>query len=160
MSGPQSLRSAKDKDKEKDKSGPASAVAKSHTTDHTPVKGGQLIQTKITDRKSQGSSVVPGKSVTNKNILIAEKGTEPGLVLSPTVEGDPSLKDVFLVVNVCKQTLGELCNQMKGVKEELGLVRQELQKTNERITEAEGRISQIEDDLYPVKQEVKTMKEQ
>ena len=158
MSGPQSLRSAKDK--EKDKSGSGSAAVKLHTTDHTPVKGGQLIQTKITDRKSQGPSVVSGKSATNKNISTAEKETEPGLVLPSTVDGDPSLKDVFSVVNVCKQTLGELCNQMKGVKEELCLVRQELQKTNERITGAEGRISQIEDDLYPVKQEVETMKEQ
>ena len=78
----------------------------------------------------------------------------------PIVEGDPTLKEVLSVVNVCKQTLGELCDQMKGVKEELGLVRHELQKTNERITEAEGRISQIEDDLYPVKKGVKIMKEQ
>ena len=159
MSGPQSLRSAKDKekDKERDKGGPGSAVAKVHT----PVKGGGLIQTKIiTDRKSQGPSVVTGKSVTNKNTPTVEKGIEPGLALIPTVEGDPTLKDVFAVVNICKQTLGELCDQMKGVKVELSLVRQELQKTNERITEAEGRISQIEDDLYPVKQVVKTMEEQ
>lgn len=48
---------------------------------------------------------------------------------------------------------------MKGVKEELSLVRHELQKMVERITAVEGRISQIEADLHPVKQEVKILKD-
>lgn len=72
----------------------------------------------------------------------------------------PTLNDVLLAVNVCKQSLGELCKQMKGIKEELSLVQHNLQKTAERITVVEGRISQIEDDLYPVKQEVKFLKDQ
>lgn len=49
---------------------------------------------------------------------------------------------------------------MKGLKEELSLVRHDLQKTAERITVVERRISQIEDDLYPAKQEVTFLKDQ
>lgn len=78
----------------------------------------------------------------------------------PPAEGELTLKDVLLAVNTCKHLLGELCDQMRGIKEELSLVRHELQKTVERITAAEGRISQIEDDLHPMKQEVKVLKDQ
>ena len=78
----------------------------------------------------------------------------------PISEDAPTIKDVFLVVNECKKALGELCDQMKGVKEELVSVRQELRKTNERISEAEGRISQMEDEMHPLKQDVKHMRSQ
>lgn len=47
--------------------------------------------------------------------------------------------------NACKLSLGELCDQLKGVKEELSLVRHDLQKTVERTTALEGRINQVED---------------
>lgn len=45
------------------------------------------------------------------------------------------------------------------MKEELLLVRQDLQKTAERTTVLKGRISQLENDLHPLKHEVKIMKE-
>lgn len=74
-------------------------------------------------------------------------------------EKEPTLKDVFQAVNACKFSLGELCDQLKGVKEELLLVRHDLQKTAERTAALEGRISQLEDDLHPLKHEVKIMRE-
>lgn len=75
-------------------------------------------------------------------------------------EKEPTLMDVFLAVSACNGSLKDLCEQMKGVKEDLTLVRQDLQKTAERTTVLEGRVSQIEDDISPLIKEVKSMKEQ
>lgn len=117
------------------------------------------------DRKSQGYLNLPvtalgTKNTANKSAGVAGKEHEIIVVQAPPAEGEPTLKDVLLVVNTCKHSLGDLCDQMRGIKEELSLVRHELQKTVERITAAEGRISQIEDDLHPMKQEVKVLKDQ
>lgn len=87
---------------------------------------------------------------------LEEKLSDP----SPIPEKEPSLKDVLQAVNACKFSLKD-CDQMKGVKEDLILVRQDLQKTAERTTVLEGGpISQIEDDMHPLKHDVKNMKDQ
>lgn len=177
--GTQSLRSAKDKEKDKEKGAQsavagvtAAAVAATaklervvHAADHAPNKGGQQAQTKsAVDRRSQSHQSIPTsatgtKNITSKGTGVAGKEPEASANLTPSVEGEPSLKDILLAINSCKQSLGELGGQMKDIKEELTLVRHELKKTAERVTEAERRISQIEDDLHPMKQEVKAWKE-
>lgn len=50
--------------------------------------------------------------------------------------------------------------KLKRSKKSLSLMRQELQKAVERTTALEGRVSQVEDDIYPLQQEVKTIKDQ
>lgn len=49
---------------------------------------------------------------------------------------------------------------MKGVKDDLLLVRQDLQITAERTTALEGWVSQLEDYITPLMKEMKRMKEQ
>lgn len=65
------------------------------------------------------------------------------------LEKEPTLTDVFMAVSACNGSLKDLCEQMKGVKEDLILVRQDLQKTAER-TALEGKFSQLEDDISPI----------
>lgn len=72
----------------------------------------------------------------------------------------PTLKDALYAVNACKCSLNSLCDQLKGIKEELLLMGQELRRTVERTTALEERLSLIEDDLFPLKQEVKVLGEQ
>lgn len=175
--GTQSLRSAKDKEKEK---GPhltvagatAAVVAASAkleklvlAAEHTPNKGGQQASIKsVTERKSQGHA---GQSVGNpstKSLSTKGSGTvgrevETPAAPTPIMEGEPSLKDIFLAINACNHSLGSLGEQMKGIKEELTLVRQDLKMITERVTEVEKRISLIEDDLLPMKQEAKIWRE-
>lgn len=172
--GVQSLRSAKDKGTSSTVAGAtAAAVAATaklekmiNVTDHTPTKGGQLVQSKITaDRKSQGGSIAFVSRTTAKNPPVKGAGgvgktMETANTQSQVPEGEPSLKDILLAINACKQSLGEMSGQMQDIKEEIALVRHDLKKTEERVTEIEGRISLIEDELYPMKQRVKTQEEQ
>lgn len=89
------------------------------------------------------------------------KKQSTGAIAEPCLpqEKEPTLKDVFLFVNACKDSLKELCGQIKDVKEDLILVRQDLQKTADRTTALEGRTSQLEDDVYALINEVKNFKQ-
>lgn len=100
------------------------------------------------------------KALSNKSPEPMEQVEEVTNDPCPPLEKEPTLKDVFVVVSACQGSLKELCDQMKGVKEDLILVRQDLQKTAERTTALEGRTSQLEDDILPLIKEVKNMKEQ
>lgn len=73
---------------------------------------------------------------------------------------EPTLKDVLCAVNSCKASLSDLCDQLKGLKEELITVNQDLQRTIARTSTLEERLSQVEDDLAPIKLELKAMKTQ
>lgn len=65
-----------------------------------------------------------------------------------------------MAVGVCNGSLKDLCEQMKGVKADLLLVRQDLQKTAERTTALEERVSGLEDNVLPITKEIKWLKEQ
>lgn len=150
----------------------AAAVAKLerfvHTPGQTPRKGGQQVQVKTqqgapADRKSHGHlpAAAPSASaikiVSNRSQGMAQQDSEVIPDLGSPSEEEPTLKDVFQAVNACRLSLGELSDQ---VKEDVLLVRQDLQKVAERTAVLEGRISQMEDDLHPLKHEIKNMRKQ
>lgn len=99
------------------------------------------------------------KNSSNKGSGATGKEIAASATLTPSTEGEPSLKDILLAINACKHSLGELGDQMKDIKEELTLVRHKLKKTAERVTEMENRIRLIEDDLHPMKREAKIWRE-
>lgn len=72
-------------------------------------------------------------------------------------EGDdteqPSLAEILRAVHKCTVSLHTLQDQFGGLKEELGFIRHDLQKTRERTTAAEGRISELEDKITPLLRE-------
>lgn len=118
------------------------------------------------DRKSLGkaSAVLPAttKTVSKKSPEEEPLGkmTETVSDLSIPMEAEPKLKDVLCAVNFCKGSLSNLCDQLKGLKEELFLINQDLQRTVVKTTTLEERLSQVEDDLNPMKQQFKAMQAQ
>lgn len=70
------------------------------------------------------------------------------------------MKDILLAVNVCKITLSDLSDQLKGIRTDLAMLKRDMQEVCARTTVLEERLSQVEDDVNPLRQEVKRMKEQ
>lgn len=175
----QSLRSSKEKTSQH--TAAASAAAKleqfAHASALTPPKKGAQLKSQqggVSDRKSQGqlysqpSGVVPAtqpsKIHSNKGSRQSEQNInvnmEPISDPNPPLDKEPTLTDVFMAVGACNGSLKELCEQMKGVKADLLLVRQDLQKTAERTTALEERVSGLEDNVSPIIKEIKWLKEQ
>lgn len=164
--GPQSLRSAKEKGNQA-----AAAAAKlerfAHTPEQTPIKNGQAPQLKTTgDRKSYGQASSNPAGVGQKNPTVnkgpgaGEKVQVPSLAMASATEAEPTLREIFHAINSCRASVEGLSCQIKEIKDELLLIKQELQKAVDRITGLEGRVSQVEDDVFPLQQDVKSMKEQ
>lgn len=138
-----------------------------HTPGQTPTKEEQqtlLLQSKAqmgvpSVRKSQGQAMT-ASGMDPAGDRTVEEDT---LGLSPragfSTEGESSLREVLQTVNACKFSLGELIDQFKSIREELSLVRHDLQKVWERTTTLEGRISLVEDYLNPLKQEIRSISE-
>lgn len=62
----------------------------------------------------------------------------------------PTLAMILKAVNKCTASVNTLQERFGGLKEEVSLIRQDLQKIRERTTAAESRISEIEDKLPPL----------
>lgn len=66
----------------------------------------------------------------------------------PGEEGEqPTLAAILRAVNKCTASVNNLQERFGGLKEEVSLVRQDLQKIRERNTASESRIREIEDKL-------------
>lgn len=61
------------------------------------------------------------------------------------VQSEPTLRDVLLAVNQCNTSLSSLTIQMGNLKEDIGLIRQNIQRITERTTAVETRVSDLED---------------
>lgn len=59
----------------------------------------------------------------------------------------PTLADILKAVNKCTASVNNLQVRFGGLKEEVSLIRQDIQKIRERTTAAESRISELEDKL-------------
>lgn len=171
--GTQQLRSSKEKSDQVVSTGTAAVAAKlerfAHTQGQTPTKGGQQAHIKTQqnvsgDRKSHGqsstavSAAPTTKTVSNKNQETTRQHSEVISDPSPLSEEEPTLKDILQAVNACRSSLGELSDQLMGVKEDLLLVGHDLQKIAERTVALEGRISQLKDDLHPMKSVAKNLR--
>lgn len=118
------------------------------------------------DRKSLGKTpAAPPANTITANKKSPEKD-HPGKAaevipdLSIVSESEPTLKDVLCAVNSCRSSLSNLCDQLRGLKEELCSMSQELQKVGVRTSMLEDRLSQAKDILHPLRQEFKLMKAQ
>lgn len=60
-------------------------------------------------------------------------------------QSEPTLRDVLLAVNQCNTSLSSLTLQMGNLKEDIGLIRQNIQRITERTTAVETRVSDLED---------------
>lgn len=175
----QNLRSSKEKNSQH--AAAVSAAAKleqyAHASALTPPKKGSQQkgqQGGASDRKSQGQpqlqplgaapATQPSKSLCNKGPGLSDQNTNVNseLINDPNLplNREPTITDVFMAVGVCNGSLKDLCEQMKGVKADLLLVRQDLQKTAERTTALEERVSGLEDNVLPITKEIKWLKEQ
>lgn len=110
-------------------------------------------------RKSQGPAAEA--PAVQESDHVSSKKTE-GEILEPTTgaEKAPSLKDILLAINNCKSSLSELPDQLKCIKEDLLLLRHDVQEVCEQTTSLEGRFSQVEDNVNQMKKEIKLMREQ
>lgn len=74
------------------------------------------------------------------------------------VEGEdaeqPSLAKILRVVHKCTASVHTLQEHFGGLKEELGFIRHDLQKTRERTTATEVSISELEDKLMMLLRDV------
>lgn len=102
------------------------------------------------------------KTVSNKSPVGKPPGktTETVSELTISMVAELTLKDILCAVNLCKGSLSDLCDQLRGLKEELLAISQELQRNIVRTTTLEERLSQLEDDLTPMKLEFKAMQTQ
>lgn len=161
--------------KEKVAQGAAAKLERfAHTPNCTPKKGNQggaqLQGAQINHpggRKSQGPAEICIPSVTESALqtcLVKESGLS-GLgheVIKDkeAAEQEPSLKDILLAINVCKTTLSDLSDQLRGIRDDLVILKKDMQEVCARTTALEERLSQVEDDVNPLRQEVKKMKAQ
>lgn len=67
---------------------------------------------------------------------------------------EPSLQDILTAVHAYGSSITDLSTEVKGMKEGLLHIRQDMQKIRERATALEGRVSSIEDELPPLAQEM------
>lgn len=120
-------------------------------------------------RKSQGSVEVCVPIVTesasqtsaSQTALERENGlSNEGAEGMGTLEKEPSLKDILLAVSNCKTSLSDLSDQLRGIRDDLFSLKQDMQEVCAWTTVLEGRLSQVEDDVNLMRQEVKIMKEQ
>lgn len=144
-----------------------------HTPNQTPKKsghtGGAQHQAGHPGRRSQASAIEVGTDTSSDpavngvlegvHCLNMELEARSGATV-PAVEKEPSLKDILLAVNNCKVSITDLCEQLKGISDELRALKNEVQVVCTRTTALEGRLSQMEDDVYPLRQEVLLMKDQ
>lgn len=135
----QNLRSAKDKGTQQTSAAAAAKLEQfAHAPALTPPKKGSQTKSQqggALDRRSQGQTqaltqlstatlpAVPPKIRSNKGQglndqnVVVDVITDPTMPILPPVK-EPTITDVFLAVNVCSNSLKELCEQMKGVKED------------------------------------------
>ncbi|XP_073480059.1 uncharacterized protein [Aquarana catesbeiana] len=140
-----------------------------HTPSHSPTKGAQQSQEKTGstgDRKSLSkttTAVLTTTKMANKKSPERDppgKSSEVNPGIEMPSETEPTLKEVLSAVNACRGSLSDLCDQLRGLKEELCSMSQELQKTVERTSNLEERLSQVEDILHPMRQEFRMMQTQ
>ena len=81
----------------------------------------------------------------------SDKTQGPG---SPTIEGEPTLRDIFTAVTSCNVSLAVLTTEVKGMKSEISFLRQDAQKMRERTSALEERVSTIEDDMGPMQRDL------
>lgn len=63
---------------------------------------------------------------------------------------NPTLAEILRAVHKCTASVNTLQERLGGLKEEVSLIRKDLQKIRERTTATESRISDIEDKLPPL----------
>ena len=73
---------------------------------------------------------------------------------SPTIEGEPTLRDIFTAVTSCNVSLAALTTEVKGMKSEISFLRQDAQKLRERTSALEERVSTIEDGMGPMQRDL------
>lgn len=61
-----------------------------------------------------------------------------------------TLREFFSVVTAVNSSISELAGEVKGMKFELSLVHQDMQKPTDRTTALEGRFSTTEDEWQPL----------
>lgn len=61
----------------------------------------------------------------------------------------PTLADILKAVHVCTAAVTDVKEQFGGLREEVSLLRQDLQKVRERATAVESRVCDIEEQLPP-----------
>lgn len=143
-----------------------------HTPGKSPNKGPPQSGVKAQpgpsqDRKSQGQ----GQKVTvlTGTKMAGSRGAEseslplpveptPHTLSASQEESEPMLWDI-LNGGKCKCSLNSLSEQIGGIKEKLLVMGQDLKKVGERTSALEERLSLTEDDFFPLKQEIKAMKE-
>lgn len=79
-------------------------------------------------------------------------------ILKVSLAKEPSLREVLMLVNGCKYALSKMRDQLNCIKEEMSVVRHDLQKVRECTTELEGRVSGVGDAITPMKQEIELLK--
>lgn len=68
----------------------------------------------------------------------------------------PTISDVFSAISSCNTSLATMTLHMGGLKADMALIRNDLQKINDRVEAAEGRISTVEDQLPSMQKTLKT----
>lgn len=81
-----------------------------------------------------------------KKALKETMGINPGIA-------EPSMKENLQANNNCKFSLSENFDQLKGIIEDMSVLKHDVQGIDERTSVLEGRLSQVEDDVNPMKNE-------
>lgn len=77
-------------------------------------------------------------------------GTDPS-----DMDHEPTLREIFSAVTTGNIHIAELAGEVKGMKVELSLVRQDMQKLRDRTAALEGRVGSLEDEWQPLQRDVK-----
>lgn len=65
-------------------------------------------------------------------------------------EPEPTLRGILSAVTACNSSIDDLTGEVKGMKVELALVYQNMQKFRDGTTALEGRLSNMEDEWQPL----------
>lgn len=84
---------------------------------------------------------------------ILASGSNPSI--PDTQDPEPTLREIFAAITSCNTNLSSLTTEFKGVKIEVALIRQDMQKLRDCTVAMEGRMSTIEDDVAPLQHEVR-----
>lgn len=68
---------------------------------------------------------------------------------------EPTLRDILWAVTICNSSIAALTREVKGIKVEISLVRQDMQKLKERTSVVEGLFSTLEDKWQPIQRDVR-----
>lgn len=71
-----------------------------------------------------------------------------------TDTNDPDLP-ILAAVAVCNSSITNLAGEVKSMKMEISIVRQDMQKLRERTSAVEGHISTLQDEWQPLQRDVK-----